>query len=74
MNRPLRARPQGLLALLAAFAVFFGTAIAVVPAAHAAGDVQIDNVRFSSDTVEDGTRASLYVDWSIPAKATNPGA
>ena len=48
------------------------TMVIAAPDAHAAADVQIDNVQFQNSTVADGSRQSLQVDWSIPARATNP--
>lgn len=48
------------------------TALTLAPPANAAATVQIDDVRFESETVADGTRQSLHVDWSIPARASNP--
>ncbi|PZU44123.1 MAG: hypothetical protein DI566_13055 [Microbacterium sp.] len=49
-----------------------GAALIASPAAHAAAEVQLDNVYLSSDTFADGSRQSLYVDWSVPFGATNP--
>lgn len=61
-----------LVGLLLALLVVFGMAVAAPSPAHAAADVQIDNVSFENETVSDGTRQSLNVDWSIPALASNP--
>lgn len=49
-----------------------GAALIAPSAAHAAAEVRLDNVYLSSDTFADGSRQSLYVDWSVPSGATNP--
>lgn len=67
-----RSRSRTVLALLLAAFVVFGVFVAAPAPALAAANVQIDNVSFETDTVADGSRQSLHVDWSIPAKATNP--
>lgn len=72
-SRQLFRRMLAAVAVIAmAVAALASLSVAVAPAAHAAADVHIDDVRFESNTVADGTRQSLHVDWSIPAKATNP--
>lgn len=48
------------------------SATAMTPAHAAEGDIQIDNVSFENETVADGSRQSLSVNWSIAAKASNP--
>ncbi|MFF8818063.1 DUF5979 domain-containing protein [Leucobacter sp. NPDC015123] len=67
-----RTRSRTVLALILSALVVFGVVVAAPAPAHAASEVQIDNVAFETDTVADGSRQSLHVDWSIPAKATNP--
>lgn len=53
--------------------VLLGLSVSMVTPAHAApADIQIDSVSFVNETVADGSRQSLRVDWSVAAKATNP--
>lgn len=52
--------------------VLLGFAVSAPTPAHAATDMQIDNVYFDSDAFADGTRQSLHVDWSLPDGASAP--
>lgn len=67
-----RSRLRSALVLVLSFLLAVTFAVVGSAPAHAAAEVSIDNVYFESDTIADGTRQSLHVDWSIPAKATAP--
>lgn len=72
-HRGARAAIAAVLSLL--LAVVANVFIAV-PAANAAPGtpISIDDVRFTTSKIPDGSRQELTVDWSVPGEAANPVA
>lgn len=82
MLRFVRAAPRGrhggVRATLAALLILMFTvgAFSVAPAANAAEGtpISIDDVRFATSEIPDGSRQELTVDWSVSGAASNPVA
>ncbi len=69
----MRAAVAAVLALLLALVA---NVFVAVPAANAAPGtpISIDDVRFATSEIPDGSRQELTVDWSVPGQASNPVA
>lgn len=67
-----RRHPVGVMAGLV-LALVAAVAVLVAPTpAHAAAEVQVDDVSFESDSFADGSTQALHVHWSVPGAATAP--
>lgn len=72
-HRGARTAIAAVLSLLLAVAA---NVFVAVPAANAASGtpISIDDVRFETSKIPDGSRQELTVDWSVPGEASNPVA